>query len=286
MHANTSVEQKERDLYTLGASSRDCAPPAEQPATTEAATPKAGATTVAALGAEPGAVYAELPEPGLFADCDPDGGFLGDTSDVRVLNTSLFFEASLRDFADRTHALRASHGQAPAQAEPADTEVLEVLRAFAEGRINHLNHGLCPGIIAGRGSRDRECRVCQALDGAAPAAVAWPVAVLKFERGTPGRENEMPRVVSCNWMPDGEYEVYLAAAPTTQPAPQQEAQEPVVHPRRPVVVKWRNSGIEACAGIADAYGCESAAIDMRAMLTREGAAPKPSPAAQEGKDHG
>ena len=62
---------------------------------------------------------------------------------------------------------------------------------------------------------------------AAPAAVAGPVAVLKFERGTPGRENEMPRVVSCNWMPDGEYEVYLAAAPTTQPAPQQETQEPV-----------------------------------------------------------
>ena len=52
-----------------------------------------------------------------------------------------------------------------------------------------------------------------------PAAVAGPVAVLKFERGTPGRQNEMPRVVSCNWMPDGEYEVYLAAAPTTQPAP-------------------------------------------------------------------
>lgn len=72
----------------------------------------------------------------------------------------------------------------------------------------------------------------------------------------------------------------LAAAPTTQPAPQQEAQEPVVHPRHPVVVKWRNSGIEACAGIADAYGCENAAIDMRAMLTREGAAPQPSPVAQ------
>lgn len=49
---------------------------------------------------------------------------------------------------------------------------------------------------------------------AAPAAVAGPAAVLKFERGTPGRQNEMPRVVSCNWMPDGEYEVYLAAAPT------------------------------------------------------------------------
>ena len=49
------------------------------------------------------------------------------------------------------------------------------------------------------------------LDAIAPNT--RPVAVLKFERGTPGRENEMPRVVSCNWMPDGEYEVYLAAAP-------------------------------------------------------------------------
>lgn len=67
----------------------------------------------------------------------------------------------------------------------------------------------------------------QAPSQAAPSAVAGPVAVLKFERGTPGRENEMPRVVSCNWMPDGEYEVYLAAAPTAQPAPQQDAQEPV-----------------------------------------------------------
>ena len=64
----------------------------------------------------PGAVYAELPEPDLFADCDSEGGFLGDTSDVRVLNTALFRERSMRDFADRTHALRASHGQAPAGA--------------------------------------------------------------------------------------------------------------------------------------------------------------------------
>lgn len=38
-----------------------------------------------------------------------------------------------------------------------------------------------------------------------------PVAVLRYEQGTPGRENEMPRVVSCNRMPDGEYAVYLAA---------------------------------------------------------------------------
>lgn len=37
-----------------------------------------------------------------------------------------------------------------------------------------------------------------------------PVAVLRFERGMAGKENEMPRVVSCNWMPDGDYPVYAA----------------------------------------------------------------------------
>lgn len=43
---------------------------------------------------------------------------------------------------------------------------------------------------------------------------AAPVATLRFQRGTPGQENEMPRVVSCNWLPDGTYEVYLAPAPS------------------------------------------------------------------------
>lgn len=44
---------------------------------------------------------------------------------------------------------------------------------------------------------------------AAPVS-AEPVAVLRFDCKTPGRENGMPTVVSCNWMPDGEYQVYLA----------------------------------------------------------------------------
>lgn len=52
----------------------------------------------------------------------------------------------------------------------------------------------------------------------APAASADPVAVLRFDRGTPGRENEMPTVVSCNRLPDGEYAVYLA--PVAAQAPQ------------------------------------------------------------------
>lgn len=37
-----------------------------------------------------------------------------------------------------------------------------------------------------------------------------PVAVIEFARGRPGNENEMPRVISCNWQPDGQYPVYLA----------------------------------------------------------------------------
>jgi hypothetical protein len=49
--------------------------------------------------------------------------------------------------------------------------------------------------------------------------------------------------------------------------------------RHPVVVKWRNNGIEACAGIADAYGMTQAAIDMRAMLTK--GAPSDAPARQK-----
>lgn len=43
--------------------------------------------------------------------------------------------------------------------------------------------------------------------------VQEPVAQIEFARGTAGRENEMPRVVSCNWLPDGVYSVYAAPQP-------------------------------------------------------------------------
>ena len=42
-----------------------------------------------------------------------------------------------------------------------------------------------------------------------------PVATIRYERGTPGKENDMPKVVSCNWLPDGVYSVY--ATPHTAP---------------------------------------------------------------------
>lgn len=45
---------------------------------------------------------------------------------------------------------------------------------------------------------------------AAPAGME-PVARIRYERNTPDRENEMPRVLSCNRMADGVYEVFTAA---------------------------------------------------------------------------
>lgn len=42
-----------------------------------------------------------------------------------------------------------------------------------------------------------------------------------------------------------------------------------VSPRHPTVVRWRNAGIVACAAIANSYGMEFAAQDMRALLTKE-----------------
>lgn len=40
-----------------------------------------------------------------------------------------------------------------------------------------------------------------------------PVATIRYERGTPGKENDMPKVVSCNWLPDGVYSVYTTPPP-------------------------------------------------------------------------
>lgn len=46
-----------------------------------------------------------------------------------------------------------------------------------------------------------------------------------------------------------------------------------IKPRHPSVVRWRNDGIEACAGIADHYQQPQAASDMRALLTAMPAIP-------------
>lgn len=91
LHDADAVHGKRLSVYSK--------PPAEQRATTtEAVTPKGDATTGAALGG----VHAELPEPNL-----PRGGF-----------PDLFTERQMRDFADRTHALRMQ--QAAPKAAPGE----------------------------------------------------------------------------------------------------------------------------------------------------------------------
>lgn len=68
-----------------------------------------------------------------------------------------------------------------------------------------------------------QCRIIEAINAAKRTMLgsAEPVATIRFERGTLGKENDMPRVISCNWLPDGEYSVY-----TAPPAPV--SAEPVV----------------------------------------------------------
>jgi len=50
-----------------------------------------------------------------------------------------------------------------------------------------------------------------------PAQSVDPVAVLQYDKVTCGNENEMPKVISCNWLPDGEYPVFLAAPVPVEP---------------------------------------------------------------------
>ena len=87
-----------------------------------------------------------------------------------------------------------------------------------------------------------------------PPLPVQPVAVLRYQRGTNGRENEMPQVVSCNWLPDGDYQVFSAAQP---PLPAQPAQEPPS--------EW--AGIKA---ILDEYGLQAIdfVADFKAALVQ------------------
>ena len=63
-------------------------------------------------------------------------------------------------------------------------------------------------------------------------------ATLRYERGTPGNENDMPSVVSCNWLPDGDYAVYLAT-----PQPPAASQ-----PSRNVADEQFEATFKACGG--------------------------------------
>ena len=76
-----------------------------------------------ATAAQPGVVYAELPAPNY----PKSGGFPG-----------TFAEAQMRAFADATHALRASHGQAPAKPDPAYSEACNLATALFKKHFAHL----------------------------------------------------------------------------------------------------------------------------------------------------
>lgn len=43
-------------------------------------------------------------------------------------------------------------------------KAIQILISYAEGRIGHINSGLCPDSFEGYGSRDDDCVVCKALD--------------------------------------------------------------------------------------------------------------------------
>lgn len=78
-----------------------------------------------------------------------------------------------------------------------------IVEAYIRGGNWRVENGASP--FMGKAASDYADKTVSALS----AAQAQPVAQLEFARGVSGRENEMPRVVSCNWLPDGTYSVYL-----------------------------------------------------------------------------
>lgn len=227
---------------------------------------------------QPGVAYAALPEPityqiAALKACEHGDALVG----WRVEPSRQSFDASMRpkrklytegdmhDFADRTHALRASHGQAPAQAVP----------AAVAGPSRDLHPEKCP--VTGR-------PFFMTLDhpelGDVPTYGgpydSYTIPAPEGEPTDPWHERELRSERydhDAGWWVEGGEPIPLrivhedvlfklqedaeAAAPTTQPAPQQEAQEPCP--------SCRNSDIYACT-------CT--------FPKSRNTAPQPSPAAQ------
>ena len=158
-------------------------------------------------------------------------------------------------------------------------------------------------------------------DGDAPVVLPEPDAVLRFERSTAGKENEMPSVVSCNRLPDGEYKLYTEqqvramlatggqaqavpngwreqfatavyadlAAADNQDVPLEEyparilkVLDSTVGPRHPVVIKWRNDAIEQCIAIARKYCCDPESHKYLKQDLEAMLTAEPAPHAQKG----
>lgn len=136
-------------------------PPAEQPATT-----KADATTGAALGVEPGAVYAELPAP--TASIGPDDAW---------------HEAAMRDFADRTHTLRMQAAPKAAPGEP--------MASAAKGAIMGAAYDFRDAHISGSMNLKRSAHAAleDAVDNALAAQSAPKQEVQEPAKAAPGVGN-------------------------------------------------------------------------------------------------
>ena len=89
------------------------------------------AQMLAAAPAQPatqqGAAYAEMPEPYCNAHDDADACY-----------PDMFSEHQMHAFADATHTLRASHGQAPAQPDPAYSAACHLATVLFKKHFAHL----------------------------------------------------------------------------------------------------------------------------------------------------
>lgn len=95
------------------------------------------------------------------------------------------------------------------------TKVIEALEMLENGALNvainakNRGDGYDEGYANAMAKLARETLdALAAAPAGAPVVLSAPDAVLRFERSTAGKENEMPSVVSCNWLPDGEYKLY------------------------------------------------------------------------------
>lgn len=91
-------------------------------------------------------------------------------------------------------------------------QAIEALEKFARIEVDCPTERVPNGYPNPEEWRSDVCKARAAL-AALRSMPAEPVATIRYERGTPGKENDMPKVVSCNWLPDGVYSVY-ATQPT------------------------------------------------------------------------
>lgn len=153
---------------------------------------------------QPDTAYAALPD-GVATLCEYGG--------------DVFTAAQMHDFADRTHALRASHGQAPA-VEYLRTQItgmsVSVDVSTDDATAGHRYFGTVTEVMECQGDKHGITLLVQDAEPnfkaqPAPAAVAWPV---------------VNRATVIEWLDANDIEVtdrqmdglFHFAAPTTQPA--------------------------------------------------------------------